>query len=480
MNIATQRQTDQEDKPLTRADVERLVQEAGSPDELDLSGKNLRGIDLTHINLAGANLKGAVLIGADLRNATLKDANLREALLRGANLTGADLSRADLSNADLHQANLRKLDLSRTNLRGADLVHVYLQEANLRRLDLSGVSMKESNFEKVDLSGANLSGAEALGSDFTRANMSGANLSGADLSHADLHEADLSRANLIGVKLFGADLTNATISSRHVEDILRGTGISIREEKIGIRDTTVLNGVLRIRITEDPLTAHNLTMIIASLTELNTKCWLIARRRFDDLTDYSQTHNIRYVEEANLVINKLSYNSPAEIELTQGKSSDTKSKSDLPINVDVKVEATPQAVMEALGKAIDGVVQSPLRFKEKQLEIQAKIQDLKQAEQKAAQDSQIALLQKEKQELEIERQRLELVEKRLEIQKKGIEYALEIASKTVDVLYPTANAETKAMLTRMLLPTILQLDNVKGVELVLPPPQSSEGETETK
>lgn len=479
MSIDMQRQTDQEDKPLTRADVERLVQDAGSPDELDLSGKNLRGIDLAHINLAGVNLRGAVLIGADLQNAMLKDANLSEALLRGAHLTGADLSGADLSYADLHQTELRRLDLSRTNLRGADLDHVYSQEANLKGLDLSGVSMKGSSFEKVDLSGADLSGAEALGSSFTRANMSGADLSGADLSRTDLHEADLSGAKLSGVKLFGADLTNATISSGNIEDILYGTGISIRDEKIAIKDTRVLNGVLRIRITEEPLTAHNLTIIISALTELHTKCWLIAKRRFDDLIDYTQTHHIRFVEEANLVITKLSYNSPAEMELTQGKSGDTKSKSDLPITVDVKVEATPQAVMEALGKAIDGVVQTPLRFKAKQLEIQAKVQDLRQTEQKAAQDSQMALLQREKQELEIERQRLELVEKRLEIQKKGIEYALEIASKTVGVLYPTAIAETKAMLTQALLPTILQLDNVKGVELVLPAPQSSEGETET-
>ena len=92
----------------------------------------------------------------------------------------------------------------------------------------------------------------------------------------------------------------------------------------------------------------------------------------------------------------------------------------------------------------------------------------------------MALLEKEKQELENERRRLELIEKRLEIQKKGLEYALEIANKTVDVLYPTANAEAKAMITRTLLPTILQLDNVKGLELVLPAPQSSEEKTETK
>jgi len=61
MNIDTQRQTDKEDKPLTRADVERLLDEAGSSDKLNLSGRNLNRIDLTNFNLAGASLSGADL-----------------------------------------------------------------------------------------------------------------------------------------------------------------------------------------------------------------------------------------------------------------------------------------------------------------------------------------------------------------------------------------------------------------------------------
>src|SRR5947209_248672 len=49
--------------------------------------------------------------------------------------------------------------------------------------------------------------------------------------------------------------------------------------------------VLRIRILAEPLTAQNLMTIISALTELSTKYWLIAKKRFADLIEYTQTHN---------------------------------------------------------------------------------------------------------------------------------------------------------------------------------------------
>ena len=50
MNADMRTETGREDRPLTRADVERLLREAGSPDKLELSSRNLEGIDLTHVN----------------------------------------------------------------------------------------------------------------------------------------------------------------------------------------------------------------------------------------------------------------------------------------------------------------------------------------------------------------------------------------------------------------------------------------------
>src|SRR5437016_6099606 len=123
MNIDVQRETSREDKPLTRADVERLLREAGSPDKLNLSGRNLSMINLTHFGLSGANLSGANLSqarldNADLSGANLSEANLDQALMGGTNLSGANLSRvkintiSTMAGANLSGANLSEADLS--------------------------------------------------------------------------------------------------------------------------------------------------------------------------------------------------------------------------------------------------------------------------------------------------------------------------------------------------------------------------------
>ena len=79
MNRDLQKETDRQDPPLTRADVEALLQQAGSSERLVLHARNLHGADLTNLRLAGADLSGADL--------------------SGAYLSGANLSRADLSGA---------------------------------------------------------------------------------------------------------------------------------------------------------------------------------------------------------------------------------------------------------------------------------------------------------------------------------------------------------------------------------------------
>jgi uncharacterized protein YjbI with pentapeptide repeats len=461
MNTDIQNITGTEDKPLERADVENLLREVGSPDRLNLSGRNLNGINLSELNLSKANLSGANLGGANLREAILSQANLRKADLRQA-----DLVRTNLRSADLHGANLKGATIGLANLTRADLSNAYLLGSSLGRANLHEAILREATLSYTSLNDADLSGADLYRAILDHASLFGANLSGADLRGVDLSNVDLT----------GANLAEAYITDFEREQLRDNSILGFNESNAQIPESA---SAFRIRIIEEPLTAQNLTTIISVLTELYTKCWLIAKGRLGNLIEYTQTHNVQFVEEANLVITKLTHNSPAEMELAPGKSADTKSKLNSPVNVDVKVEATPEAVMKALGIAIDGVVQAPLRFKEKQLEIQAKAQKIKQAEQKAAQESQMALLEKEKQEFENEKLRLELVEKRLEVQKKGIDYALEVASKMVDVLYPNADAGTKAMITRTLLPGILQLDNVKGLELVLPVLQSSGEETET-
>lgn len=211
----------------------------------------------------------------------------------------------------------------------------------------------------------------------------------------------------------------------------------------------LLYSQIPIRIVETPLTAHNLTTIVSSLTELSTKYWLIAKGRFADLIEYTQTRNSYFAEQANLVITGITYNSP--------------------VTMDLKVDLSAPSVAAALITTIDGITQAPKRLEQKKLENRAKAQELLHAEQLSAHEQQMALLEQEQRRLEIERQRLELLEKQLDVQKKGIEYALEIAGKVVDLLQPGADPATRAMEIQALLPNLVQLQSGKGLELALPP-----------
>jgi uncharacterized protein YjbI with pentapeptide repeats len=68
----------------TRKEIISLLQKAGSPDKLDLSGCDLAGINLSRLNLSGADLHGAKLIFSGLHGTDLSGANLK-----GANLSSA-------------------------------------------------------------------------------------------------------------------------------------------------------------------------------------------------------------------------------------------------------------------------------------------------------------------------------------------------------------------------------------------------------
>jgi len=96
----------EEQKPLTRADVLRLIEEHGGPEGLDLREADLREADLSDLDL-----HGAFLAGANLRGARLGDANLQGAYLYHANLQEADARWADLRRARLAYASLRDAQL---------------------------------------------------------------------------------------------------------------------------------------------------------------------------------------------------------------------------------------------------------------------------------------------------------------------------------------------------------------------------------
>ncbi|HVB22731.1 MAG TPA: pentapeptide repeat-containing protein [Ktedonobacteraceae bacterium] len=443
-------------QPLTRADVEKLLQILGSSDKLNLSNQVLHDIDLSNLVLLGANLRGADLKEVNLREANLREADLSRANLSRADLSGAILSRADLNGAILSRAILNKTDLSRANLIGTILIGTILSGANLRETDLSGANLREANLREAaligaDLREADLSGANLRGADLREADLSGANLRGADLIGANLSEAHLRGTILRGADLSGAilllaDLSKADLSKANLSKAnLRGTNLSgtilllanmSNVRGIDIQGKSVPEDIstFRIFVMEEPLTSHNLITIFSAITDISTKCWLIAHRRFADLIEYTQTHDVRFVEETKLSITRMTYSS-----LFEGS-----------FNIDMSVKN----VIAGIGAAIDGVAQARVRL------------------EKAELANKEALFELERKELANERERPRILDKRIDVQKKGIEYALEIASKTIVVLNPNVNEQTKAKLMQALLPTILQLQNGKGLELVLPSPQN--------
>ncbi len=143
MTIPVQQQANHTGTALTRTDVMRLLQDVGSPEQLDVSGQNLSGINLMNCDLRGANL-----CEADLREADLSWADAREADLRGANL-----DRAILYGAILGRADLRGVSWETTDVRGADLSWACLGEANAyelkHRLRHRGAIFRETTKVKV-------------------------------------------------------------------------------------------------------------------------------------------------------------------------------------------------------------------------------------------------------------------------------------------------------------------------------------------
>src|SRR5437868_4649906 len=81
MNVDSGIRTSRADRPLTRADIEQRIQEAGGSNRLDVRGQNLHEIDLHMVDLRGANLSRANLNEA-IASGTYMNANNRDYLLK--------------------------------------------------------------------------------------------------------------------------------------------------------------------------------------------------------------------------------------------------------------------------------------------------------------------------------------------------------------------------------------------------------------
>ena len=135
--------------------------------EVNLRGKNLRGVVLHHADLRGTNLDYADLRGANLEGADLRGASLRNANLRGVRLRGAKLHhRADVKSSQVApncSPNCQGADLSFADLTGAQLAGANLSYAKLTAAILVDAELRSANFSYADLTSATLTGADFTG-----------------------------------------------------------------------------------------------------------------------------------------------------------------------------------------------------------------------------------------------------------------------------------------------------------------------------
>ena len=157
--MLVQEKANTEDTAVTRADLMRLLLEVGRPEQLDVSGQDLRGINLMNCNLRGVNMSQARVCEANLCGAQLSKADLHGADLRGTYLCWADLRGANLYEADLREADLSWADLQEADLRGVNLDRATLYGAYLGRADLRGAFLDKTDLRGADLSWASLGGA---------------------------------------------------------------------------------------------------------------------------------------------------------------------------------------------------------------------------------------------------------------------------------------------------------------------------------
>lgn len=217
--------------------------------------------------------------------------------------------------------------------------------------------------------------------------------------------------------------------------------------------------IIPLLINEEPLTPQTLALAFTALTEFTTKLWLIAKHRFADLIEYTQTHDVRFANEAGSTIAWVTYNSPFSFGL--------------------QVDKLVPDIADAVITIVDGLSQRRAKRERLEIDNQIALNAVKTAEEQLKQQQEMAEFEREKQEISLEKQRLNnekirqvLVEQRLELQMKQIEQALEFAGKAVDIVHPNADPEMRPVLIQTLVNSILQIDSVKGLQLALPNPSN--------
>jgi len=252
-------------------------------DDVDLKGRNMKGIKILGGNMVSVDLRGADLSGATLENIMFQNAKLDGANLTGATIRGCVFEDASVKEARFSGARITESDLNK--LSSADKAQ--FNDSVLTDVFFSGSKFREANFTNAKFEGAE---TKLNGVSFEKANLAGASFgegvmltippnmssSGRNSSYISFKDANLQKvkfspngtmanlahnnfegANLTGVKLEEADLRNCKFKGATMTDAnlsmadLRDSELSVSALKDAYINGAIFNtlemhkGVLR-------------------------------------------------------------------------------------------------------------------------------------------------------------------------------------------------------------------------------------------
>jgi len=194
--------TEEKEKPLTREDVLKKIEEnGGTAMGLDLSKRKFQdNVDLSDLNLSGIKLNFALLFRANFDGSSLDSAELLGAKLQHATFNPLESKDAEPKNASLQMVGLGDADLTNAEFRQANLTAARFQEQQQTTLPTgeSVILSSPAFLHGTDFRNANLFLANFKGCYFYGTKLEGACIRGADIFDAHLEEADWGSTYKIG------------------------------------------------------------------------------------------------------------------------------------------------------------------------------------------------------------------------------------------------------------------------------------------
>jgi len=194
-----------QDLPLTRREVVKILASTECHRELRFQGLNLAGADLSKLDLRCINFKYAKMKGCQLL---------------GANLSKCNMERVDLSNAKLDGAQLLGVRMVCSNLEKASLLNCNFEDPAGSVALMEGCNLRGANLEGSQMAGVNLRVATLKDANMQNCDLRSAVLAGADLERCNLSGSDLNETNLRGAN-FKDTLLESMQSPLHMSQTIR-------------------------------------------------------------------------------------------------------------------------------------------------------------------------------------------------------------------------------------------------------------------